>query len=86
MPLSKTEALKVFTSVFPTRDDILGPIEYNGLYIVQAIDTSDVEEGDSDPFFSINPETSEVRDFSIFTDGNIGEVLKLFRGLKGKEQ
>ena len=52
-------------------------IVYNGLYIFKVF-TEDELEGQMDPFYSVNIETGEFRDFSIITDGNISEIVKLF--------
>lgn len=40
--------------------------------------SKDPVEGDFDPFFSVDVQTGEVRDFSVLTDGNIVEITDLF--------
>lgn len=52
-------------------------IVYNGLYVFKVF-MNDELEGQMDPFYSVNVETGEFRDFSIITDGNILEITKLF--------
>jgi hypothetical protein len=74
--LSVSEATKRIKKVFP--DAKIGAnIDYRGLYIFQVfLDLP--EEAGFDPFFSVNKQTGEVRDFSVITDGNISEINKLF--------
>lgn len=57
--------------------DIRPPIKYRNIYIFQVF-TSDPDEGGFDPFFSVNQETGELRDFSVVADGDINEITKLF--------
>lgn len=56
-------------------------IVYNGLYVFKVFDNDELE-GQMDPFYSVNMETGEFRDFSILTDGNITEIVKLFNESK----
>lgn len=56
-------------------------IVYNGLYVFKVF-TDDELEGQMDPFYSVDMETGEFRDFSIITDGNISEIVKLFNESK----
>lgn len=79
--LSEKEATAKIRAVFPNRT-IEPPIEYQGLFIFQAF-SSDPLEGQLDPFFSVNKETGEVRDFSIITDGNAHEISRLFLEKQG---
>ena len=37
-----------------------------------------------DPFYSVNINTGEFRDFSILTDGDIGEITNLFNSKSHK--
>ena len=53
-------------------------IEWKGLYIFQVYTPEDEFEGNTDPFYSINQETGEFRDFSIFDDGPVDELTALF--------
>ena len=50
---------------------------YNGLYLFQAF-SNDPDEGDYDPFFSVDMTTGKFSDFSILTDGDITEINRLF--------
>lgn len=52
-------------------------IVYNGLYVFKVF-IDDELEGQMDPFYSVDMKTGEFRDFSIITDGNISEIVKLF--------
>lgn len=74
--LTKESALVIIKKIFPNAD-IKPPVIYKDFYLFQVF-TDDPEEGDQDPFFSVNQETGEVRDFSVITDGNIYEITKLF--------
>lgn len=56
-------------------------IAYNGLYVFKVFDDDELE-GQMDPFYSVNVKTGEFRDFSILTDGNISEIVKLFNESK----
>lgn len=79
--LSEAEATIKLQAVFPDRS-IEPPIKYNGLFIFQAF-SPDPIEGEFDPFFSVNMETGEVRDFSIITDGDPHEIERLFLEKQG---
>lgn len=74
--LSETEAYEIVRSVFPD-SSIISPVVYRGSYLFQVIG-NDPLEGDQDPFFSVNTQTGELRDFSILTDGDPKEIEKLF--------
>ena len=77
--LSKPEALAKLKKEFPNRvPKFLAP--QGNLYIFVAPDPSDVEEGMSDPFFSVNSQTGEVKEFSIY--GTIGNELALALGIQ----
>lgn len=52
-------------------------IRHEGLYIFQ-IFTKNVFEEELDPFYSVNCETGDFREFSILTDGNIEKLTALF--------
>jgi hypothetical protein len=49
---------------------------YQDFYLFR-VEHPDPEEKDFDPFFSVDNLTGEVRDYSILTDGNISEIMKL---------
>jgi len=63
---------------------ITSPISYRGLYVFQAFGP-DPEEGNSDPFISVNQETGEVKDFSVITDGDPYELTALFLAKQNRE-
>jgi hypothetical protein len=78
--LTSEQATKAIRQVFPDSDlDVTGPVDYQSVYLFRVIDTSDPIEGAWDPFFSVDKKTGEVRDFSIITDGNQGEIIQLFQ-------
>lgn len=85
--LTEEQATLRIGEVFPdTELDITGPVNYNELYLFRVIETSDPIEGGWDPFFSVDKETGEVRDFSIITDGNQGDIIKLFQEASNDHQ
>lgn len=53
-------------------------IIYNGLYLIFA-PQSDPYEGALDPYFSVNINTGETRDYSIYQDGKAREIVELFK-------
>jgi hypothetical protein len=53
-------------------------ITYNDLYLVLAPRSNDPLEGYMDPFFSVDINTGETRDYSIFQDGKAREIATLF--------
>lgn len=65
--LSKEEASAKLLELLPQRT-IEKVVEFGDLYIIQAFHP-DPQEGQYDPFFSVNKETGEARDFSWITDG-----------------
>lgn len=56
-------------------------VVYGDLYIFQVF-TDDELEGQMDPFYSVDVNTGEFRDFSILTDGDIYELTELFAQAK----
>lgn len=62
-------------------DNIESMIIYDGKYVFKVI-SDDELEGDMDPFYSVDIETGEFRDFSILTDGNTVEIVELFNKAK----
>lgn len=78
--LSAKQAVNMVKNNIPT-GNIESMIIYNGLYVFKVF-TDDELEGQMDPFYSVNMETGEFRDFSILTDGNITEIVKLFNESK----
>lgn len=74
--LSIRQATDIVRRVYP-QAIIEGPIRYQGLFIFQVFDGEPLEVL-SDPFFSVDQETGELRDFSVLTDGDINEITRLF--------
>lgn len=50
---------------------------YQNLYLFRIV-MPDPLEADYDPFFSVDVETGEVRDFSVLTDGDMTEIAAAF--------
>jgi hypothetical protein len=53
-------------------------VDYKDLYLVRVV-WSDPGEQNYDPFFSVDPSTGEVNEFSIMSDGDPAEVLAAFQ-------
>jgi hypothetical protein len=75
--LSEPDATIIVKRVFPEHD-VSAPVSYRGLYVFIVTDPTDPEEGDFDPFYSVNQTTGELAEFSILTDGNPSELAALF--------
>lgn len=73
---SEKQAFDIVRKAFPT-SEIKKPIEYRHVWLFQVF-SDDPDEGDMDPYFSVDTLTGELRDFSIITDGNIEEITKKF--------
>lgn len=73
--LSEIQARDAITKAFP-KTPIKAWTKYNNFYLFRVENPSE-EEKDWDPFFSVNIDTGEVRDFSVLTDGNVSEIAKL---------
>ena len=71
------EAEAKIRAIFPD-SKISPPVDYRDVYLFQVFD-SDPLEGWFDPFYSVDKDSGEVRDYSIITDGNPGEITKLFQ-------
>jgi hypothetical protein len=56
-------------------------IVYRDLYLFQVFTLNPLEEM-YDPFYSVHRETGEFNEFSILTDGDIGEITTLFLAKK----
>lgn len=54
--------------------------DYKEKYIF-VIFTDDPDEGIFDPFYSVDKETGEFSDYSIFEDGNPNDIMKKFKDL-----
>jgi hypothetical protein len=74
--LTDTQALAVLQKAFP--DAKVEPfIPYHGLLLFKVFEP-DPEEGEFDPFYSVDPQNGEIKEFSILTDGNIEEINNIF--------
>jgi hypothetical protein len=78
--LDITEATKIISKSIPNAK-IQAVVEYGDLYLFQVFTDLPFEE-ELDPFFSVNKETGEFRDFSILTDGNVRDIEALFMDAK----
>lgn len=74
--LSVNDAMKIVKKNIPD-GSIQAVIVYKDLYVFQVF-TDDELEGQMDPFYSVNINTGEFRDFSILTDGDTSEIVRLF--------
>jgi hypothetical protein len=50
--------------------------EYRDIYLVR-VEYPYPAEKDYDPFFSVDKDSGEVRDFSVITDGDLSEISAL---------
>ena len=73
--LNQTEAQAKMKTALP-QFPIKAWTEYENLYLFR-VEFPFPGEENYDPFFSVDKSTGEVRDFSIFTDTNISEFVKL---------
>lgn len=78
--LDVKEAIKIVNKNIPT-GKIQSYIVYKNVYLFQVF-TNVPGESEFDPFYSVDKETGEFRDFSIITDGNISEISTLFEKAK----
>ena len=74
--LSPTQAAEIIKKNIPI-GTIQSYIDYGGLYIFQVFTTRPGEEI-MDPFYSVDRNTGEFSEFSILTDGNTGQIARLF--------
>lgn len=51
---------------------------YNNLLLVRVKHDSE-DEADYDPFFSVDPESGEVKEFSVVTDGDPVAIAEAFK-------
>ena len=82
--ISVDEAKKIVQQNYPDGDIQPASIVYKDLYVFQVFGP-DPEEGQYDPFYSVNMNTKEFAEFSVLTDGDPTEVLLLFLKAQGKE-
>lgn len=76
MQVNLEKAIKIVKKNIPT-GDIDAWVRYYDLYLFRVFIDNGFEKG-MDPFYSVNVNTGEFRDFSILTDGDTGEILNLF--------
>ncbi len=76
------EATKIVAKFLPG-DKIEAVVEWENLFLFQIFNQGPGEEG-MDPFYSVNRDTSEFRDFSIVADGKVDEITKLFVKAKSR--
>jgi hypothetical protein len=79
--LSVKEAIEVVHKNHPL-GEIQSWVTYKNLYLFQVFNKRPGEE-EMDPFFSVDKETGEFKEFSILTDGNTAEVVSLFERTRG---
>jgi len=53
-------------------------ITFNGLFLIFAPRKGDPMEGDMDPYYSVDMNTGEARDYSIYRDGHAAEIVQMF--------
>lgn len=70
------EAIHIAKESYPA-GDIFSWIEWNDLYLFKMFNNLPGEE-QMDPFFSVNKETGEFKEFGILTDGDTLEIIDLF--------
>ena len=76
MPLNKKQATQLIKIALPT-GKVQKVIDYTDLYVFQVF-RSDPAEEQMDPFYSVNKNTGNVKEFSVITDGDIKEIMELF--------
>lgn len=74
--LNFEEAKNVVKENIP-KGKIQKAILYDNLYVFMVF-MNDKFEGQMDPYYSVNINTGEFRDFSVITDGDIGEIMEMF--------
>jgi hypothetical protein len=77
MPLSENESKKRVEEANPGVKAV-DCFAYESLYLVRVQHPS-ADEADYDPFFSVNPNTGEVKEFSVITDGDPVAIAKAFQ-------
>jgi hypothetical protein len=74
------QAVEALQEFFPEGQIGLS-IDYGPVFVVQVFNNFPGEEG-MDPYFSVDKQTGQVRDFSLMTDGDFDEVNRLFAAAK----
>lgn len=74
--LTNDDAQILLDNILPDDVEIKAWAQYRNLYLFR-VQYSSLGEEDWDPFFSVNSNTGEVKDFSVLTDGDISEISRL---------
>lgn len=82
MQVSLQKAINIVKKNIPN-GKINASIRYRDLYLFKVFIDNGFEK-EMDPFYSVNINTGEFRDFSILTDGDIGEITNLFNSKSHK--
>lgn len=82
MQVSLQKAINIVKKNIPN-GKIEASIRYRDLYLFKVFIDNGFEK-EMDPFYSVNINTGEFRDFSILTDGDIGEITNLFNSKSHK--
>lgn len=82
MQVSLQKAINIVKKNIPN-GKIDASIRYRDLYLFKVFIDNGFEK-EMDPFYSVNINTGEFRDFSILTDGDIGEITNLFNSKSNK--
>lgn len=80
--LSPEQAAQVVGQNLPD-SPIQTHIRYQNLYVFH-VQHPDVLEGDFDSFYSVDINTGKFDEFSVITDGDLGEIMSLFQEAKSK--
>jgi hypothetical protein len=78
--LSVLEATHIVRKNHPG-GDIQDVVTYKNLYLFMVFNKRPGEE-QMDPFFSVDKDTGEFKEFSVLTDSDVGEVTSLFADKK----
>lgn len=81
MPVDQDQATRIVQRNIP-RAKIQATVFYKDSYLFQVF-TDDPEEGEMDPFYSVNRNTGVFTDFSILTHENAKQIVDLFIKAKG---
>lgn len=82
MQVSLQNAINIVKKNIPN-GKIDAAIRYRDLYLFKVFIDNGFEK-EMDPFYSVNINTGEFRDFSILTDGDTGEIINLFNSKSHK--
>ena len=82
MQVSLQNAIDIVKKNIPN-GKIDASIRYRDLYLFKVFIDNGFEK-DMDPFYSVNINSGEFRDFSILTDGDTGEIINLFNSKSHK--